>query len=188
MRNYSSKTDRPVTDIRSDASANRQAIILAARNAFIERGTEVSLTDIAKEAGVSRATLYRNFPDMETIVMEVFQYNLDILEERANTIEGEKDRFFKLLEVIIEQQTDFQWLASRLSHIDESIIQRIYTIFEQPVQEAKVSGCIREDFQLTEDLPLLLMMTSGALLLHDDTEKSFRVKRALTLILEGIRK
>ena len=47
---------------RADAARNFDAILAAAREGFTDSGTETSLEEIARRAGVGPATLYRNFP------------------------------------------------------------------------------------------------------------------------------
>lgn len=187
MRDYSVNTDRDPESIRKDASANRKAIVVKARK-VLTTNPDASLTQIAKEAGVSRATLYRNFPDKDTVIMEVFHYNLDILEGYSGKIEGEADRFFRLMEVVIEQQANYQSLASRLTKMDDKIVERVFAIFETPVNEAIVAGKLRADFDMRKDLMLLLMMVGGTLIMYEDADKSERVKRALQFVMEGVRR
>nr|BFD90238.1 TetR/AcrR family transcriptional regulator [Kitasatospora sp. Xyl93] len=57
--------------LRADASRNRERIVLAARDAFVEYGADAPLDEIAKRAGVGNATLYRNFPDRMALIHEV---------------------------------------------------------------------------------------------------------------------
>ncbi|MEV7774637.1 TetR/AcrR family transcriptional regulator [Kitasatospora sp. NPDC086791] len=57
--------------LRADASRNRERIVLAARDAFVEHGADAPLDEIAKRAGVGNATLYRNFPDRMALIHEV---------------------------------------------------------------------------------------------------------------------
>ncbi|WP_045702006.1 TetR/AcrR family transcriptional regulator [Streptomyces rubellomurinus] len=57
--------------LRADASRNRERIVLAARDAFVEHGADAPLDEIAKRAGVGNATLYRNFPDRAALIREV---------------------------------------------------------------------------------------------------------------------
>ncbi|RKT18722.1 TetR family transcriptional regulator [Streptomyces sp. 1114.5] len=57
--------------LRADASRNRERIVVAARDAFVEHGADVPLDEIAKRAGVGNATLYRNFPDRMALIREV---------------------------------------------------------------------------------------------------------------------
>ncbi|MFE7190008.1 TetR/AcrR family transcriptional regulator [Kitasatospora sp. NPDC057541] len=57
--------------LRADASRNRERIVLAARDAFVEHGADAPLDEIAKRAGVGNATLYRNFPTRTALIREV---------------------------------------------------------------------------------------------------------------------
>ena len=188
MREYSAKNDREPSEIRSDASENRKAIILAARKLLSEVNPDASLTEIAKIAGISRATLYRNFADKASIILAVFHYNLDILEAYSKKIAGQENRFVKLMEVVIEQQAKYQNLATRITAVEDTITQRVEAIFAEPVAEAKALGTLRQDFVLEKDLMLLLMMIGGSLLLQDGEDKNARIKRALTFVLEGIKR
>lgn len=185
MRDYSVNTDRAPDTIRSDANTNRKAIVLAARRLFAV-DMDISLTDIANEAGVSRATLYRNFSDLESIILEIFNYNLQVLEAYSRKIMNDENRFLKLLKVVVEQQSKYQALTFKLSSRDNKIVERLFLIFREPIIDAKEKGFLRSDFSIRKDLLLLLMMLGGALIMNNDNEKD-RVERALQLIMEGVR-
>ena len=49
--------------LRADARRNRERIIAAATELFVEQGVDVPLDAIARRAGVGIGTLYRRFPD-----------------------------------------------------------------------------------------------------------------------------
>jgi AcrR family transcriptional regulator len=53
---------------RADARRNYDKIVATARIVFTERGTDCSLDEIAKRAGVGPGTLYRHFPTREALV------------------------------------------------------------------------------------------------------------------------
>ncbi|MEU2162887.1 TetR/AcrR family transcriptional regulator [Streptomyces sp. NPDC019208] len=74
---------RRATRPRADALRNRERIVTAARETFVEFGPEVPLDEIARRAGVGNATLYRNFPDRSTLVHEVVLSVLRRTAERA---------------------------------------------------------------------------------------------------------
>ncbi len=54
--------------MRADARRNFDKILATARLVFTERGTDASLDEIAKRAGVGPGTLYRHFPTREALV------------------------------------------------------------------------------------------------------------------------
>jgi len=56
---------------RKDVQRNRQRLITAAREAFAKHGTDVSLDEIARMAGVGPTTLYRHFADKDDLIEAV---------------------------------------------------------------------------------------------------------------------
>ncbi|MEU1199218.1 helix-turn-helix domain-containing protein, partial [Streptomyces sp. NPDC005813] len=56
---------------RADALRNRERIVAAAREMFVESGSGVPFDEIARRAGVGNATVYRNFPDRDALAREV---------------------------------------------------------------------------------------------------------------------
>ncbi len=50
-----------------------QAILQAARKLFLEQGLEVTTAEIARVAGVAKATLYANFSDKEHLIEAVLR-------------------------------------------------------------------------------------------------------------------
>jgi AcrR family transcriptional regulator len=68
MDDVASSWDDTVTDHRD---RRRQSIIDATMTLVAERGlSDVSMAEVAKAAGIGRATLYRYFPGVEEIVAE----------------------------------------------------------------------------------------------------------------------
>ncbi|WP_432510156.1 TetR/AcrR family transcriptional regulator [Kineococcus sp. SYSU DK001] len=68
--------------LRTDAQENRQRILAVAAEALTQDGT-VSLNAIAKRAGVGPGTLYRHFPDRESLVMAVYRHDVAALVASA---------------------------------------------------------------------------------------------------------
>ncbi|WUH95876.1 TetR/AcrR family transcriptional regulator [Streptomyces sp. NBC_00433] len=56
---------------RADALRNRERIVAAARDIFVEYGPDSPLDEIARRAGIGNATLYRHFPDRRALVHAV---------------------------------------------------------------------------------------------------------------------
>jgi AcrR family transcriptional regulator len=64
---------------RTDAQRNRERILEAAKEAFTRAGTNASLDDIAKEAGVGAGTLYRHFPTRDALIEAVYRTEVEKL-------------------------------------------------------------------------------------------------------------
>ncbi len=63
--------------MRADAVRNREKIVETARVLFRERGYDVPLDDIAKQAGVGPGTLYRHFPNRDSLIDAIMQSWVD---------------------------------------------------------------------------------------------------------------
>ena len=69
--------------LRRDAERNRIRILASAKVLIAEHGVDVSLDDIARHAGVGVGTVYRRFPDRETLIDELFEDKISEIEELA---------------------------------------------------------------------------------------------------------
>lgn len=63
---------------RAAATRNHATILEVAHDLFAESQT-VSMNEIAKRAGVGAGTLYRHFPTRESLILAVYQHDLDKL-------------------------------------------------------------------------------------------------------------
>src|SRR5271155_667373 len=74
------KTSKPVPrKPRADAQRNRERILEIAKDAFTRSGANVSLDDVAKQAGVGAGTLYRHFPTREVLLETVYRAEVEKL-------------------------------------------------------------------------------------------------------------
>jgi AcrR family transcriptional regulator len=73
------KKDAP---LRSDAQRNRERILEVAL-AELTRSADAPLSSIAKKAGVGQGTFYRHFPNRETLVLEVYRYEMQQVADAA---------------------------------------------------------------------------------------------------------
>jgi len=70
-------TPEKVRKPRADAQKNRDAILAAARQTFETDGVMAPLDGIAALAGVGNATLYRNFPTRDDLLVEIIQSSFE---------------------------------------------------------------------------------------------------------------
>ena len=72
--------------MRADARRNREALLQAAAELFAEEGTEVSLEAVAARAGVGIGTLYRNFPNRDSLVEAAYRTEVAHLCDAASEL------------------------------------------------------------------------------------------------------
>ncbi|MCW2761353.1 MAG: transcriptional regulator, TetR family [Marmoricola sp.] len=70
--------------MRADAQRNYDRIVEVARQVFRESGYDASLDEIAKRADVGPGTLYRHFPNRETLLNAVMQSWVDQIQTAAD--------------------------------------------------------------------------------------------------------
>jgi AcrR family transcriptional regulator len=66
-------------------------LIAAAKHAFAEKGADTSLEQIAREADVSIATLYRHFPTRDALISAVYQQEVTMLIEAADQLMSKRE-------------------------------------------------------------------------------------------------
>ncbi|ALE59105.1 TetR/AcrR family transcriptional regulator [Paraburkholderia sp. RL17-368-BIF-A] len=147
------KTDRPA---RADALQNRERI-LAVALAELTVSADVPLSTIARKAGVGQGTFYRHFPTRETLVMEVYRYEMWQVENFAE----------HLLETRSPDQALREWMK-RLA--------------EYAMTKAGLANAIRE-VSLMRDCPGkagYAPVVAAAQLLLDANEKAGTIRAGVT--------
>ncbi|HEX2033901.1 MAG TPA: helix-turn-helix domain-containing protein [Chloroflexota bacterium] len=80
--------------LRADARRNRDRLLLAARDVFVERGTGAPLDEIARRAGVGIGTLYRRFPARQALLRAVaLDVWRQVADEARRALAEEPDAF-----------------------------------------------------------------------------------------------
>src|SRR5690606_14249556 len=71
---------------RSDWQRNHERLLAAAAALVARDGAQVSLEEIARDAGVGSATLHRHFPSRQALLEEVFRDTVERLRRRAREL------------------------------------------------------------------------------------------------------
>lgn len=146
-------TTRP---LRADARKNREALVTAARRHVRRNGVTTSLEAIAREAGVGPGTLYRHFPDRESLLAEVLRAESDELRdafERVRTEVGPADRLDRWLREIEKYIANYRGLSAPIiealdDHEPTSLsgtCRDILDLTEILLAEARAHGQVRPD-------------------------------------------
>jgi AcrR family transcriptional regulator len=64
---------------RADAQRNRERILEIAKDAFTRSGANISLDDVARQAGIGAGTLYRHFPTRDALLEAVYRTEVEKL-------------------------------------------------------------------------------------------------------------
>jgi AcrR family transcriptional regulator len=77
--------------VRADGRRSHGQLLAAAQATFAEQGTDASLREVARRAGVSIATLYRHFPTREALLEALLRHAFDTLHARAADLRAAAD-------------------------------------------------------------------------------------------------
>ncbi|GAA4821410.1 TetR/AcrR family transcriptional regulator [Streptomyces ziwulingensis] len=145
---------RKVTRPRADAQRNRERIVTAAREMFVELGPDVPLDDVARRAGVGNATVYRNFPDRDALVREVVCSVMDRTARAARIALAESGDAFAALERFVHVSADerISALCPMISstfdqdHPDlRAARERVEELVGEVMDRARAAGQLRGD-------------------------------------------
>ncbi|HRZ25586.1 MAG TPA: TetR/AcrR family transcriptional regulator [Spirochaetota bacterium] len=91
---------------KQEKDLRRNIIIDAAEEEFVSKPfNKVNMRDIAKKAGISPASIYRYFPDQQSLFIEAFvRGTIDIFEKLSNTVNNSKDGS---IEKVADDFTDY---------------------------------------------------------------------------------
>ncbi len=179
--------------LRKDAERNRQAILVAARELFADRGLDVSMDEIARRAGVGVGTVYRRFPDKAVLIDALFEDRLETLVEIARQALGREDPWEAVawfMERYVALQVEDRGLRELLltSPHGENRSQRargrIKPVADELLRRAQRSGELRPDVVGT-DLALLQFMLA-ALVDYTGEVDPLVWRRFLGIVLDGL--
>jgi AcrR family transcriptional regulator len=184
-----------VPRLRADASRNRERIVAAAREAFVEHGAEVTFDQIARRAGVGNATMYRHFTDRSELIRQVMLEVMDRVVELAESALAQAPDAFEALQRFVHGAADERIgaLCPMLSDDDELIAAelaekriRLHRALEDIMDKARGAGLLRPDVtpgDILIVLPRLTRPLPGTACRNLDRF----VDRHLQLFLDGMR-
>lgn len=181
------------SNLRKDAVRSRRAILDAARDLYRD-DAEASFAEIAHEAGVGQATVYRHFADRRALLAALAAEDMGALEERiASDEEIGPHSLEELLREVIAAQLRSQGLigAIRAGEVEQSQVRgltdRIRDLLAPRLELARAAGIVRPDLT-ADDLMLVLSMVDGALApLRDFDARERASARAFEIALDGLR-
>lgn len=180
---------------RVDATRNRERIIAAAREAFVEHGPSVPLDAIAHRAGVGNATLYRHFADRSELIHVVASYSMARITEQAEAALDEETDAFEALRRFVHRAADervgalcsmlFDGFDKHDPHVVDARL-RLEAAVTRLMDNARESGELRPDVGLGDLMVAITQLTRpvpGTACIHVERF----MHRHLQLFLDGLR-
>jgi AcrR family transcriptional regulator len=179
---------------RSDAVANRERIITAAREALSDSpgGVEdLRLHLVAKAAGVGQGTLYRHFPTREHVLAEVYRQEIGELVDAVPALLAEHPPLAaltrwldRLLEYVrVKRGVMAAIAASAWQDLYADNHGRLDVAFTTLLDQGKARGELREDVDAADVILLL-----GALSRVPEAEWDPRARTVVAVIVDGLRR
>ena len=157
--------------LRADAERNRQRVIAAARHLFAARGLDVSLDDVADEAGVGVGTVYRRFANREELILGVFVDHLKTFVGRIEKAVDNPDPWQGLVDLMEwagEMFAEDRGLAAIVMSIDhnepqiQALKRQMGELVSRLFNRAHAAGVVRPDVSSTDFFGFFTMLSAVA--------------------------
>ncbi len=178
---------------RADAQRNRARILEVAKDAFTHSGANVSLDDVARQAGVGAGTLYRHFPTREALLEEVYRSEVEKLataeKKFAATmppIEALRAWMLLFVDYIATKQIiapALNTLVGEQCKVFEASGDQIIRAINALVKRAIRSGDIRRDLEPLDLLRALIGVSNVA----SSPDWAQSAKRLVQILVSGSR-
>ncbi|MBP0590815.1 TetR/AcrR family transcriptional regulator [Paraburkholderia sp. LEh10] len=178
---------------RADALRNRERILEEAKKAFTQAGGDISLDELARQAGVGPGTLYRHFPTREALLESVYQAEVEKLaaeERRLSDSMPPRDALRAWMLLFVDYIATKKIIAPALNSIVggsaklfESSGTLIKNAIQSLVERAIASGDIRADLDPLDLLRALIGVSNVA----SAPDWQLSAKRLVDILLLGSR-
>jgi AcrR family transcriptional regulator len=177
--------------MRADARRNYDRLVAVAHVAFAEHGTEASLEDIAKQAGVGIGTLYRHFPTRDALLEAVMHDRFESFTRKATELLCWPDPAAALATYLREftaTTTSYRGLMVSVVATLNDETSQLYASCKalqgagsKLVRRAQEAGVVRADIEPTEVFVLASSLAWASEKLPDRAEKF------LGVLMDGLR-
>ena len=181
---------------RVDARRNEAALLDAAAALFIRSGVEAPIRDIAAQAGVGTATIYRHFPTRADLILAVYRHQVDALTDAGPALLADSSPAHAALERWFELFVDFlvtkRGLAAVLQSDDPCFdplhsyfLERIVPVCAHLLHATASAGEIRADQDPHELLRGVASLCAGA---SNGTHHYYDAHRLVSILIAGLRR
>ena len=155
---------------RADAERSISSIINAALEALAS-DPDVSMAEIARRAGVVRATIYMHFPTRESLLDAVMEHAVAQVADATREAEPTRDEPEEALERVLratwQKLSDFHaLLAINTSRLSAKELHRrhqpVMTLFAPLIERGQKKGSFRSDLPISWHLAMLRAIVHAA--------------------------
>src|SRR5580658_5658960 len=178
---------------RADARRNRQRILELAKKAFTRSGANISLDEVAKQAGVGAGTLYRHFPTREALLAAVYRTEVEKLAaaekrlaEELAPLEALRAWMLLFVDYIATKKIIAPALNAAVgehSKLIEACYAQIQGAIRALVKRAVDGGEMRSDIDPVDLLKALV----GAAFLSNNPDWQQSARRLVDILIAGSR-
>jgi AcrR family transcriptional regulator len=180
--------------LRADAARNLELILVAAEDAFAEKGHDACVADIATRAGVGQATIFRRFETKEDLIAAVFERKIVQLLQAAELAQRKRrawDGLMGFMAVATElhrrDRGFFESMAEQLMKNDRilHLKNQMKDSLTGLVDRAKAEGDLREDIASEDVFAFCCAAAQAASMGPSQGPRTS--KRYLAVITDGLR-
>jgi AcrR family transcriptional regulator len=179
---------------RADAERNRSHLLYIAQLVITEQGTNASLRDIARRAGVGLGTFYRNFPTRDALLENLLRDGFDRLHDQARSLEKSAEPLEALqawLKEFVRDATTYRGLSSSLmatmsdetSELHASCL-RMRNAGGRLLKRAQAAGVIRNDVDSSD---VFALTNAVAWIAEQSPAFAKRKDHLFSLIMDAVR-
>ncbi len=171
---------------RADARRNFDALIAAAREVFSDDGSNASLEEIARRAGVGIGTLYRNFPTREALLEAVYVEEVQALGRAADGVlelepwDALETWLYRFLEYLRTKRALVEGL-NKTSEVMTVCRAAMYEAGGPVLARAQAAGAARDDVTIEDAVRMLAGVS--AVVYSDDAQRD----RVLGVTIDALR-
>lgn len=177
------------TPLRVDAQRNRDQILAAAEEVFLERGARVSLEDVAKRAGVGIGTLYRRFPTREDLLAAAYSARFLTFAEATRSRGDEIDPLEALrayLQELVRYTNMYRGVAASLGTVLQIGTPGCLATSEEGARlldRGQKMGVIRPDIGFND---LVCVAVAISLATEQDSSPQAHIAHLVGVFMDGI--
>jgi AcrR family transcriptional regulator len=178
------------TGLRADAELNRQRILVAAEELFLEQGAGVALEEVAKRAKVGIGTLYRRFPTREALLAATSNERFTSVAQKSRARDAHHDpgdAMRRFLEDLAMNTSVYQSLAATLGTVIQHGTPGCIAITEEGqrlLRRTQEAGIIRGDVSFDD---IICVVSAISIAVEKDDTPMSRIAHLVDLLLNGMR-